>query len=393
MLVTKKLVNVSDNEKFILQAANSNTFINRQELLNEMVCELGNVNSNTGYALFGKRRIGKTSALKEVQRRVFRNKNIIVIYFSVWDLIEFTLTEFCKKLSAKIIDAYGPTLGLKFKAKELIQTPIAMLKKILDERELKIVYNNLELFILSKKDIDENSLIENTFYLGENLAKKTNTKCVLMLDEFPSVIDLKANNNKIGGSILKKIRSIFENWQRTSLVLAGSTRSTMNLAVLSSASPFYRQLIVKEVNAFEYKYTKQLLLRVLDIPEAGIKEIHKFTAGIPFYINFIGKCLERVSKISLETIKETENKFLQEEGNILFTEEFNSLSSKERLIIISIAKGSHTPKEIADAMENKISNINRFLKYLIDKGHIFKEDSKYFIEDAVFERWLRGKEI
>ena len=268
-----------------------------------------------------------------------------------------------------------------------------MLKKILDERELKIVYNNLELFILSKKDIDENSLIENTFYLGENLAKKTNTKCVLMLDEFPSVIDLKANNNKIGGSILKKIRSIFENWQRTSLVLAGSTRSTMNLAVLSSASPFYRQLIVKEVNAFEYKYTKQLLLRVLDIPEAGIKEIHKFTAGIPFYINFIGKCLERVSKISLETIKETENKFLQEEGNILFTEEFNSLSSKERLIIISIAKGSHTPKEIADAMENKISNINRFLKYLIDKGHIFKEDSKYFIEDAVFERWLRGKEI
>ncbi|OYT35296.1 MAG: hypothetical protein B6U87_00605 [Candidatus Aenigmarchaeota archaeon ex4484_52] len=358
-----------------------------------MVCELGNVNSNTGYALFGKRRIGKTSALKEVQRRVFRNKNIIVIYFSVWDLIEFTLTEFCKKLSAKIIDAYGPTLGLKFKAKELIQTPIAMLKKILDERELKIVYNNLELFILSKKDIDENSLIENTFYLGENLAKKTNTKCVLMLDEFPSVIDLKANNNKIGGSILKKIRSIFENWQRTSLVLAGSTRSTMNLAVLSSASPFYRQLIVKEVNAFEYKYTKQLLLRVLDIPEAGIKEIHKFTAGIPFYINFIGKCLERVSKISLETIKETENKFLQEEGNILFTEEFNSLSSKERLIIISIAKGSHTPKEIADAMENKISNINRFLKYLIDKGHIFKEDSKYFIEDAVFERWLRGKEI
>ncbi|MCK4736390.1 MAG: ATP-binding protein [Methanophagales archaeon] len=381
--------------RFTLQPVKGEGFIDREELLEGMLSELRNINSTTGYALYGKRRIGKTSILKEVQRRLSEEDKIVAVYFSVWDLIEFSVIELCQRLSMETIDAYRPYLGLRYRAKELIQTPLTMLRKLLDSSELKIVYSELE-FLISlnlRKDIDKNLLIENTFSLPEKLAKSSDTKCVLMIDEFPAIFELKSDNSKIGEAILKKIRTIFEDWERTTLCISGSIRSTMKLAVLSSTSPFYRQLIIKEVKPFEREHTKELLSRVNAITEEGIEEIHDFSAGIPFYIQFIGKMLERRKGATLEDIKEVEEEFLREEGDILFKEEFENLSSKERLIVINMAaEGSHTPKEIANVVRDKISNVNRFLKYLEEKGYVLKREKGYYMmEDPVFERWLKGR--
>jgi AAA+ ATPase superfamily predicted ATPase len=123
---------------FTLRPVKGERFINRQELLEEMISELRDVESTTGYALYGKRRIGKTSVLKEVQRRLASEHKIVTVYFSVWDLIEFSVVEFCQRLSMEVIDAYRPYLGLKYKAKELFQTPLTMLRKLLDSSEFKI---------------------------------------------------------------------------------------------------------------------------------------------------------------------------------------------------------------------------------------------------------------
>ena len=376
---------------FTLRPVKGERFINRQELLDEMISELRDIESTTGYALYGKRRIGKTSVLKEVQRRLESEHKIITVYFSVWDLIEFSVVEFCQRLSMEIIDAYRPYLGLKYKAKELFQTPLTMLRKLLDSSELKIIYNELEFLISKKRDIDKNLLVENALYLPEKLAKSTDTKCILLIDEFPSISELKSDNNKIGETIIKKMRTIFENWERTTLCISGSIRSTMKLSVLSSISPFYRQLVIKEVKPFEREYTKELLSGDIEITEEGVDEIHNFSTGIPFYIQFIGKMLERRKGASVELIKELEEEFLLEEGDILFKEEFDTLSSKERLIAINIAKGCHTPKVIASAVGDNISNVNQFLTYLEQKGYVLKrEKGHYMLEDPVFARWLEG---
>jgi AAA+ ATPase superfamily predicted ATPase len=379
---------------FTLQPVKGADFIDRQELLKEMVSELRDIKSTTGYALYGKRRIGKTSILKEVQRRLGEEDKIVAVYFSVWDLIEFNVVEFCQRLSMEIIDAYRLHLGLKYRAKELLQTPLTMLRKLLEGSEFKIVYSELE-FLISlnlEKEIDKNLLIENTFSLPEKLAKDTDKKCVLMVDEFPSIVALKSNNNKVGDTMIKKIRTIFEDWERTTLCISGSIRSTMKLAVLSSTSPFYRQLIVKEIKPFEREHTEELLSRAMGITEEGVEEIHHFSAGVPFYIQFIGKMLERGKRASLEEIKGIEEEFLREEGDVLFKEEFENMSPKERLIAITIAKDCHTPKEIANSVRDKISNVNRFLRYLGDKGYVLKREKGYYVlEDPVFERWLRDR--
>lgn len=376
--------------RFTLQPVKGDEFVNRTEILSEILFELRNKRSTTGYALYGKRRVGKTSILKEVQRQLDETDDIVTVYYSVWNLVEFTLPEFCHRFSMAIIDAYRPHIGLKHKAKDLLQTPISVLRKMLDKAEFKIVYHEIEFLLSTNAKTDKDVAVERVFDLSEKFAKITGTKCVLLLDEFPSLIDLKSDNVKVGEAILKKIRTISEEWERTSLCISGSIRSTMELTVLSSTSPFYRQMIVKEVKPLKKEYVGEILRRNIDIPDEGIDEIYNFSGGIPFYIQFIGKMIERAGETTLESIKGLENEFLMEEGDILFKGEFNALSSKERLIVMNIANGHHSPKELANVIGGRVSNISHFLMYLREMGYVSKEDRGYYVlEDPVFERWMQ----
>jgi hypothetical protein len=141
-------------------------------------------------------------------------------------------------------------------------------------------------------------------------------------------------------------------------------------------------------------HVRALLRQNLKIPEESVAEICSFSAGIPFYVNFMGKMLERKGKIDLESVRAIEQEFLGEEGNLLFREEFNSLSPKEKAIVIEISWGRHSPGEIATSIGDKVSNINAFLNYLINKGHISrKEKGFYSLEDPVFERWIRETQV
>lgn len=390
LLVINILYSGDNNMRFTLQPVKGKEFVNRTGLIEEMISDLEDRKSTVGYALYGKRRVGKTSILKEVERQLEKNNEIIVVYFSIWDLVEFTLPEFCQRMSMLIIDAYRPHIGLKYRARDLLNTPVGMLRKILDRAEFKVVFNEIEFLVSAKQETDKNMLVERVFDLSEKLAKSTETKCVLFIDEFPSIIDLKSDNAKIGEPILRKIRTISEDWERTSLSISGSIRSTMELTILSPTSPFYRQMIVKEIKPLEKEYVGEILLRNLRIPDEGIEEIYSFSGGIPFYVQFIGKMLERVEEITLDRVKDVEYEFLTEEGNILFKEEFNALGSKEGLIIANIAVGCHSPKELANIIGERVSNINRFLMYLIEKGYVSKEERGYYVlEDPVFESWLK----
>ncbi len=376
--------------RFTLQPVKGDEFVNRTEILSEILFELKNKRSTTGYALYGKRRVGKTSILKEVQRQLDETDDIVTVYYSVWNLVEFTLPEFCHRFSMAIIDAYRPHIGLKHKAKDLLQTPISVLRKMLDKAEFKIVYHEIEFLLSTNAKTDKDVAVERVFDMSEKLAKITGTKCVLLLDEFPSLIDLKSDNVKVGEAILKKIRTISEEWERTSLCISGSIRSTMELTVLLSTSPFYRQMIVKEVKPLKKEYVGEILRRNIDIPDEGIDEIYNFSGGIPFYIQFIGKMIERAGETTLESIKGLENEFLMEEGDILFKGEFNALSSKERLIVMNIANGHHSPKELGNVIGGRVSNISHFLMYLREMGYVSKEDRGYYVlEDPVFERWMQ----
>jgi len=62
--------------------------------------------------------------LKEIQRWLEASTDCVTVYFSVWDLIDYSAEEFCEKLSMEIIDAYSPKLGLKIGLAKILKLPV-----------------------------------------------------------------------------------------------------------------------------------------------------------------------------------------------------------------------------------------------------------------------------
>jgi AAA+ ATPase superfamily predicted ATPase len=382
---------------FTLRPATGGDFIDRKELIAEMIRTLSDRRTAIGFALYGRRRIGKTSIFKEVQRRLQQREGLVPVYFSLWDLVEGTLIEFSQQLSTAVLEAYRPRLQLRLKAKSLLQTSREILRDIL--RDLKISVKLREdiefLFSLERNRREsEARLLEKTFSLPEGLAEQTKTRCVLFLDEFPTLIELK---NGSGEGLIRKIRTIQEDLKHTVLCISGSIRRTMEITVLTSASAFYGQFILKEVGPLEKKDVKALIERNLParLTAEALEELYEFTCGIPFYVQFLGRQLLALDleRVERSDIAAAATHFLEEEGDLLFREEFERLSPKERMFAVAMA--SHlldSPSAVARKTEESLNTVGRYLGYLEEKGVIRREARGiYRFEDPVFACWLARK--
>ncbi len=381
---------------FTLTPAEGSDFINRKELLAEMISTLSSPKVQMGFALYGVRRVGKTSILKEVSRQLSKHKAIVPVYFSLWSLVENTVEEFAKKLTLAILDSYSSKIGFTYKAKNLFEISLALLKELLQSLSISLkLREEIEIILAfhpSKKE-DAGLVIERVFSLAENLAQETKTRCVLLLDEFPSIMELKKDNHQIGEGAIKLIRTLHERQKQTLLCISGSIKKTMEITAFHPASAFYKQFINRKIEPLEKQHIKELLARNLkqEVPEEAIEKIWDFSQGIPFYVQAIGRQLERMEKVEVKAVNQSIVSFLTQEGAIFFREQFSQLSSKERKILEIMAKlNLNSASEIALQANEAPTTVNRFLLYLEEKGVLDKvEKGKFQFQDPVFKQWLQ----
>lgn len=382
--------------RFTLREVQGKEFVNRAELVEEMVKTLSDPGLLMGFALYGPRRIGKSSILLEVRRRLKKKKNIVPVYFSLWELDQETVVEFNKELTARLLEGYKARLGLKQRVEELLEYPRRAVHGIIKHLNIKAkIQEDIELLLSYDGEKQDPGSIKRVFQLAEELATETKTRCVLILDEFPDIAKLKCNT-KVGRGIIKVIRSVCSSHKNTILCISGSSRASMELAVISPASPFYRQFIVREIKPLERKYVKEIITKNIDweITTKAMDKIYKFTNGIPYYVQFIGRQIymhsrERITEVEIEEIIE---EFLSEEGSILFRSEYETLSLKERSILqIMATKGIDKPSRIAKSQAEPVTNIYPFVEKLMEKGILErKAKGAYRFTDPIFERWLKG---
>jgi len=383
---------------FTLQPAVGEFFVNRKAIVEEMVSTLSEKNLLMGFALVGNRRMGKSSIFQEVCRELSKKKDIVPVYFSSWSLIEKSVEEFCRILAFSALERYKQKLSLRYRIKDLVKVPVNKLFDFLRTIDVRIkILEEIEISLSTRKGAKDLSLmLEQALTLPEKLASETDTRCILFLDEFPSVVELGSSNGRmIGEQIIRKVRTIQENYRRTVLCISGSIKKSMELAALSSASPFYRQFIVKNVEPFRKNDLRELLEKNLrtKLPGDVINTCYQLSGGIPFYIQFIGRGLLKLRGKNITSAYAVEifDELLREEGNLLFTEEFKSFSSRERKVLVAMAKNnSYKLNEIAKHLEQGLNAVGRYLEYLVKKGAITKENRGiYKFVDPVFEKWVK----
>ena len=111
---------------------------------------------------------------------------------------------------------------------------------------------------MRREENDVDAALTGCFSLIEHLGEMTGTSSVLIIDEFPSLVDLTCGekNRKIGSSIIKLIRTLYEDFNDTKLVISGSYRQSMRNLVAKQSAPFYKQFLLREIepfNQFEYR--------------------------------------------------------------------------------------------------------------------------------------------
>lgn len=384
---------------FTLQPAVKDDFIDREEILADMLSTLEDESTRMGFALVGPRRIGKTSILKEVVRRLEGKKGIVPIYFSLWDLVENTLPELCSRITLSIVEGFKPHLSLKLKMKKLLKVPALKFFEVLRSLDMKIsLFDEIEIALRMGKsgEIDPNTLIEKVFLFGEKIAKENGVRLILALDEFPSIMDVK-NKTKLGEGIVKKIRTIYEGLENTVLCISGSIRKTMEITALSPSSAFYRQFVIRNIEPFDLKATTEILENNIDakISAEAISRFYELTEGIPFYLQFLGRELGRFSAASVgpPEIENSFDQFLLQEGDILFAEQIKSFSDKEKMILSRMAcYGLKTPAQIQKSSGEPSNVVSRYMEYFLSKGVLQREKKGiYQFTDPVFEVWLKRR--
>lgn len=381
---------------FYLTPVTGELLINREKELDQILSELVKKNSRIGFSLTGVRRIGKTSILKEVKKRL-EKEGIVVIYISVWNTTPDTLETFIANLFDDTIEAFKDKFPLKMKISNLIKMGRDGINDLLKHLNISVDFGNEIAYTVSYvkgEESDISKATSNIFNLIDRLAEKTKTKCVLIIDEFPSLIELKIGKKMIGSSIIKTIRTINEDYKKTALVISGSFMHTMQEVALLSSAPFYKQLVNLEIDSLEEKAIQDFVKKYLKkkINKNGLDALMEKSSGIPYNLQMLGRELNKLKEDIIDTssVSKAIDEILQREGDIHFKDYLNMMQSTEIKVVKTMAVSDVIgPKEIADAGNMKLNEVTALLQTLLDKGIVRKKErGQYQFTDNMFKIWL-----
>ncbi|PIN96229.1 MAG: hypothetical protein COU45_06420 [Nitrosopumilus sp. CG10_big_fil_rev_8_21_14_0_10_33_7] len=381
---------------FYLTPVTGELLINREKELDQILSELVKKNSRIGFSLTGVRRIGKTSILKEVKKRL-EKEGIVVIYISVWNTTPDTLETFIANLFDDTIEAFKDKFPLKMKISNLIKMGRDGINDLLKHLNISVDFGNEIAYTVSYvkgEESDISKATSNIFNLIDRLAEKTKTKCVLIIDEFPSLIELKIGKKMIGSSIIKTIRTINEDYKKTALVISGSFMHTMQEVALLSSAPFYKQLVNLEIDSLEEKAIQDFVKKYLKkkISKNGLDALIEKSSGIPYNLQMLGRELNKLKEDIIDTssVSKAIDEILQREGDIHFKDYLNMMQSTEIKVVKTMAVSDVIrPKEIADAGNMKLNEVTALLQTLLDKGIVRKKErGQYQFTDNMLKIWL-----
>jgi AAA+ ATPase superfamily predicted ATPase len=388
---------------FTLYPVTGADFIGRKPLLEELINELSSKNK-IGYSLSGIRRVGKTSILKEVKLKL-EEKGIPTIYLSSWRILPKTIDEFTKVLTRTALAEFDDRLPVSFRFEELLDTGVKALARILSGLKLSAkVVSDLEVSIsyIRRESDDVEAAITTSFALIEHLAEMTESRCVLMLDEFPSLVDLTygSKNQKIGEGIIQLLRTLVEEFRYTKLAVSGSFRTTLNNLVAKQKAPFYKQLLLREILPFEEKEFNEFISHYL--PSLQFKDdqtrkgLYAVSSGIPYNLHLFGK---EIQLQNLKAIGESELQriiigVLEKEGELSFKEYVEGLQPSEIKVLKALARRPEIrPVEIAEQEHMGNGAVSLALTLLNNRALIRRKSrAQYVFTDNLFAAWLRTAE-
>lgn len=376
-------------------------FYDRDEILEELRSSLIKKRSYIGFALYGIRRTGKTSILKEFKRRTKEEKDVVVVYVDVSGIHPFNIENLYDTVFSRTIEALNKKgrLPVKTNVINALRGSLTSLVNVIRTAEVDIsIKDYLDLKVkLKEGKADLQQLLEKSFNSLEKLSEKTNTRIILVLDEFPFIEDFGEKN------IVWSIRSVVQNWKNACLIVSGSSVSMMKEMTSVKTSPFYMLLQIREVNPFDEKTSFEMLKERFNrinikINDDACELAFKLTSGFPFYLQWLGErvhdmiIISKKKTLDKELIRRAYGKILKE-GEVIFAADIEKLSNGERDVLIEMgASKIFNVSEIAKVLEKRTATTAKMIERLIEKGYLKRMDKGiYNFNDPLLMSWIEYK--
>lgn len=344
-------------------------FYGREEELNNLKSHIQN---STNILLFSKRRMGKSTLIKNLFREL--ENDYIVIYIDIYNII--TAEDFGNLLLK------GITLNQKGDILTNIKKLTALFKRTrveptfdpgTGEMGIKAVANNLS--------FDE--LMEDSFNALFKMAQDKNV--VLAIDEFQQISNIK--DIKID-AVLRKYMQEANN---ISYIFLGSKRNILN-SLFAYKSPLYSMATPLSLKPLKIEDIYNYATKYLNISKEIIEYVYKISAGETKLIQMI---LHRIY-IDRENIKAIDTDLIDTlvDGILISKDDhyktlFEIFSTNQKKAFKLLAKYGKDLFSEKILHEENISrpSMQSSLKQLFAKEYIDKEDGVYFIPDRAFELW------
>ncbi len=327
-------------------------------------------NSSNNLVIYSKRRLGKSSLIRETFRK---NKDFLFIYCDVFDIS--SKEDFARKLIKSLPKSFSKDVKRVFSILSKIFKRVN-LSYTIDPNSGKVSIRP-EIMALTYED-----MMEDFFNAILELSKSQ--KIVLAIDEFQQIATIK--NAKIDA----KLREYMQTKQNISYVFLGSKRHMLN-SLFEYKAPLFEQvtpmclgsLKLHDIYTFSTKHLKiseELVGHIFTLCDGETKLMqHIFHL---LYQNYRKKTInDEMIALSLDEIINAKSSAYR-----IIYDSF-SLNQKKAFKILSKYKKNIYAKDLLHEYRITKDAMQSALRALFKRELVDKEDYVWFIPDRAFEIW------
>lgn len=183
-----------------------------------------------GVSPTGPRRVGKASLLLEAKRRL-EGGGVVAVYASARRTPIGRLGEFAEYPLRQMLESFKGGMGPRAKASSMLAMRGGALADFLKSGKVAAEVGESiarALPFARGEAPDASGAVPGAFMLADRLAAQCGQRCVLIIDESPSIAGLKTEGERaVGGSIIRAARTLSEEYEGAVLAVSGSTPRTI----------------------------------------------------------------------------------------------------------------------------------------------------------------------
>lgn len=360
-------------------------FCGRKKDIKQLV---GHINNGANVIMFAKRRLGKSSLVKEIFQHYLDDK-MLQTHIDIYSVSN------TKELYDKLKTGISQSLSGTETSLDKLQSMVTTIQSYFGGAKISLKLTPSPSFDIEplSKVYDEaiGELLEGYF----NYLESKKLHAVIAIDEFQKIVSLPENNK-----IEEVLRTAISKRKNCAFIFTGSRRNWLLSMFNSPDRPFYKLGIehhlgpIKEEVFYEWVLKNLSKKEIFMSPDAFTylyEESHGETRFIQLISYMIFEEEEKLNIVDKEKIKDYINAVVS--NSFSLSTYFNTFSIVQQNALKIVAKSAGTDIYAAKLLEEysiKKGSFQGAITRLLDLGAIYEDKQHYLFENVELGMWLRS---